>query len=183
MQTSDRAVRGNRGEVHRGCGDGRLGHAGGDGGRRGARGAGGARARRGGVDAGAGGERRGPSRSRGGADRRGRGDDRRHGRGDGRRGSGQHRLEGAVGRGTRPCLRRRLDSALDRAGDRLRGRGLVRAEGQAGLDAALEGGARGLRRPRDAQVAGPGGAVRRQGPGTASDQRLYTIAQRRRGSR
>ena len=50
VQTSDRALRGNRGEVHRGCRDGSVGHAGGDRGRRGARGAGGARARRGGVE-------------------------------------------------------------------------------------------------------------------------------------
>ena len=49
-------------------------------------------------------------------------------------------------------VRRRVDAPRDRADDRLRGRGLVRAQGQGGADAALEGAARRLRPARLAQV-------------------------------
>ena len=75
----------------------------------------------------------------------------------------------SVGRaGNRPG--RRGDAARERAGDRLRGRGQLRAEGQGGHDAALEGAAGRLGRGRPAQVAGAGGAVRRPRSRAPADQ-------------
>ena len=67
-------------------------------------------------------------------------------------------------------VRRRVDAPRDGADDRLRGRRLVRAEGQGGPDPALAGAARRLRLARLAQVAGARGAVRRARPRAAADQ-------------
>src|SRR5207247_781152 len=74
----------NRGEVHRRCGDGGVGNARSDRGRRGAGGAGRARSRGCGVLAGGRGGRIRAARSRRRVDRRGGGDSRCRGGGDGR---------------------------------------------------------------------------------------------------
>ena len=95
---------------------------------------------------GPGGRRREPARPRRRADRRGGGDARRPGRGDGRGRSRQHGLAGPVGGRAGDGVRRRGDAPRHRADDRLRGRRLVRAEGQGRTDAALAGAAGRLRR-------------------------------------
>ena len=137
VPTADRALRRHRREVHRRCGDGGVGDAGRDGGRCGARRSRGARPRhrRRGARRRA---RRGESQgARGRAHRRGRRHARRDGSGHGRRRSRQHRFARPVGRRARHRVRRRGDAPRRRADDRLRGRGLVRAQGQGGRDAVV----------------------------------------------
>ena len=80
LQPADRPLRRHGREVHRRRGDGGLGHADRDGGRRRARGARGARPRGGGLGARRRGRRARAARARRRADRRGGGDDRRRGR-------------------------------------------------------------------------------------------------------
>ena len=166
----DRALRRHRREVHRRRGDGRLGHADRDRGRRRASGPRRARSRR----------RRERTRRRGrrprasGSSRsshwRSRRHDRRRRPGHGRRRSRQHGLACAVGRRPGHRVRGRIHAALDRADDRLRGGRLVRAQGQGGTDPALEGAARRVRVARLAQVARARGPIRRARPRAASDQ-------------
>ena len=98
---ADRALRRHGREVHRRRGDGGLGHADRDRGRRRARRAGGARPGRRRLGARRRGRRRGASRARRRPHRRGRGHDRRRGRGHGRRRSRQHGVARAVGRRAR----------------------------------------------------------------------------------
>src|SRR5205807_6984939 len=80
-----------------------------------------------------------------------------------------------LGGGAGSGVRGRVDAPGDGAGDRLRGRGYVRAEGQGGVDAAVEGGADRLRCARDTEVAGARGAeigrasCRERGEGTVGD--------------
>ena len=166
LPPADRALRRHGREVHRRRGDGGVGDADGDRGRRRARGAGRARPRRGGLGARRRGRRAGAARAGRRADRRGGGDDRRRGPGHGRRRPRQHGLAHPVGRRARHGARRRGDAPRDRADDRLRGRRRARAEGQGRAGAALAGAAGRLGRPRLAQV--DRGSRRRSSAATAS---------------
>src|SRR6188472_575869 len=170
ISKTHRAVRRDGGEVHRRCGDGRLGNAGRDRGRCRARRPCRARHRRRRHVARGRGRRSRPSRTCRGADRRGRCHDRRERRGHGRRRSRQHGVPRAVSGRTGNGVRGRVDAARDRADDRvLRGR-RVRAQGQRGAHAALAGAARRLRRARNTQVDRSRGAVRRPRRRVAQDQ-------------
>ena len=153
LPAADRAVRRHGREVHRRRGDGGLGNADRDRGRRRAGGAGRARPGRGGRGARRRGRRARASRPGRRPHRRGGGDARRRGAGHGRRRPGQHGLADPVAGRARLGARRRGDAARDRADDRLRGRGLARAEGQGGPGPALAGAARRLGRARRAEVA------------------------------
>ena len=171
LPPADRRLRRHGREVHRRRGDGRLGNADGDRGRRRASGACRARPRGGGVRARRRGGRRGAAGPRRRAHRRGGGDARRRRAGHGRRRSRQHGLARPVGRRAGHRVRRRVDATRDRAGDRLRGGRRVRAEGQGGLDAALARAAAsspGVRGALKSQRAR--GAVRRPRPRAAPDQ-------------
>ena len=147
-----------------------MGHADRDRGRRGASRSRGTRPGRRRVRAGRRGRRTGASRPCRCPHRRSRSDDRRGRTGHGRRRSRQHRVARAVGRRARDGLRRRIHTSLDGADDRLRGRGLVRAQGQGGAHPALACAARRLRLARLAQVAGSRGSVRRPRSRASPDQ-------------
>ena len=157
-----RALRRDGREVHRRRGHGRVGRAGGPGGRRRAGRPRRARPRRGGARA-----RPRPPSAGGGVDRRGRGHARRTGRRHGRGRPRQHRLARAVGRRARNGARRRGDAAIERSGHRVRGRRHARAQGQGGRSAALARAAGYGRTGRRAQVDVARAAVRRAPPRAA----------------
>ena len=171
LPPADRALRRHGREVHRRRGDGGVGHAGRDRGRRRARGAGRARPGRGRLRARAGGRRRGAAGPCRGADRRGGCHARRP------RARGWSRATSSTPR--RGCSRwpspGRCSSARRPAG-RPSGRsstrtpGTLRAEGQGGRDAAL---AKALR-----VVSGVRGALKSQGleaPFVGRDRELRQI--------
>ena len=162
---ADRALRRHGREVHRRRGDGGVGDAGRERGRRRARGAGGARPGRRGARA-----RPCARGAGGGADRRGGGDGRRGRPGHGRRRPREHRVARPVGRRAGHRARRRGDEAGDRGGDRLRARRRARAEGEGRDDGALPGAARAGRARRRPALGGPGAAVRRPRPRAAHRQ-------------
>ena len=170
LPAADRAVRRHGREVHRRRGDGGVGDADRDRGRRRARRPRGAGSGRGGDGARGRGRRGGPPCSGGRAHGRGGGHDRRRGPGHGRRRPGQHGVAdpgaGRAGGGAR----RGGDPSLHRPDDRLRRRGIARAEGEGRPRARLARPARRLRCPRRAQVDRVGGAVRGARRGAPSDQ-------------
>ena len=166
VPAADRALRRHGREVHRRRGDGRLGHADRDRGRRRARGPRRARPRRRRLGARRRGRRRRAAGARRRPHRRGRGHDRRRGPGHGRRRPRQHRLADPVGRRAGHRLRRRGDAARDRADDRLRGRRRARAQGQG--RACRRSGGRCGSSPARAARSSRTGSRRRSSAATAS---------------